>query len=120
MIALVAPFTLIAAAEVVWRVTPNSTPSENSFSHVAGDVVGFYSGYAVLAGTIVSIIHTFISRRRQSVSAAQSSAWGALLGGLTLLPQAAFFGGEFWFGSMLGGVCGGLLYGLVISGVSDN
>jgi len=78
-------------------------------------VVGYYAGYVIVAGTIVSLVHTFLVRRVENIHPTAAILAATLLGVLSLVPQAAFFGPGYWVPNLFAGTAGGSLYGAIVT-----
>ena len=116
MVMLIVPLALLAATAVLQLLSPSTDPREQSFSHALGDVVGFYVGYAVLAGTVASLLHTYLAGRLdRRLAPGPSAALGALVGVLVLLPQAVLLGAGFWIPSLTTGALAGMTYGALVA-----
>ncbi len=76
---------------------------------------GFYGGYALVAGTLVSLVHTWLIRRRPNMGVPAQLTCATLLGIASLLPQAAFFGRGYWGINFIAGAVAGLIYGLFVT-----
>lgn len=79
------------------------------------DAVGFYIGYAILAGTLGSYLHTIVLRRFEISEASSTILLGGLIGLLALLPQALVFGIEYWLVNFVTGALVGLAYGSLVT-----
>lgn len=76
---------------------------------------GFYGGYALVSGTVVSLVHTWLIRRRPNRSINAQLTGATLLGIASLLPQGAFFGRGYWGINFIAGAVAGLIYGLLVT-----
>lgn len=79
------------------------------------NAAGFYSGYAILAGTAGSLVHTWLVRRFPGSGAGVQVFWALCVGVVVLLPQAAVFGRGYWLINIFAGAVAGLLYGALVT-----
>jgi hypothetical protein len=79
------------------------------------NMAGFYGGYAVLAGTVGSGVHTWLVRRSPGAGPGVQILWAACIGLVVLLPQAAVFGRGYWLINAAAGALAGLLYGALVT-----
>lgn len=109
-----AMFALVPAAQILFTGLEGPHADDPFWSHFLG-MAGFYGGYALLASSFVSLVHTWLVRRRREATAARKILWAIGLGVLSLLPQAAVFGPEYWAVNLIAGATAGALYGLLVS-----
>lgn len=110
MLLVIVPLSLLVVTLVAVYVQPASDSAERSLLHALGDVVGFYIGYALLVGTVLSLVHTYVARRWRP-SVARSTLVAGALGAVLMIPQALVFGPPYWGPSILTGALAGLIYG---------
>lgn len=81
--------------------------------HISG-MLGFYGGYALLAASFVSLVHTSLVRRHVNVGARHHMLWAIGLGVIALVPQALVFGQEYWIVNGVSGALAGAIYGALL------
>lgn len=79
------------------------------------NMAGFYAGFAFIAGTVTSLVHTWLVRRRPRMGIPTQLTYATLLGIASLLPQAALFGRGYWGINFVAGAAAGLIYGLFVT-----
>jgi len=77
--------------------------------HILG-MLGFYGGYAIMAASFVSLLHTRWVRKRPNAGQGLQLLWGMSLGVTALLPQALVFGQEYWMINAVAGAVAGAVY----------
>jgi hypothetical protein len=107
-------FALVPAAQLLFIGLEGPHADDPFWSHFLG-MAGFYGGYALLAGSFVSLVHTWLVRRHQGTTTVRKVLWAVGLGVSSLLPQAAVFGPEYWGVNVFAGATAGALYGLLVS-----
>lgn len=113
---MIAPvmFVLVPAAQLlVWELEGPHT-DDPFWSHFLG-MVGFYGGYVLLAGTVASLLHTWLVRHFPQMGRATQVLLATVLGMLALVPQAAVFGEEYWGVNLAAGATARALYGLLVT-----
>jgi hypothetical protein len=104
----------------ICRVLPGPSIEEGphvdeTFWDALQNAVGFYIGYAILAGTLASYLHTIMLRRLEISATSHTILLGGLLGLLALVPQALVFGFAYWLVNIVTGILAGLAYGVLVT-----
>lgn len=113
---VIAPAMFVVVPAVQLLVWGLEGPHANDpfWSHFLG-MVGFYGGYVLLAATVVSLLHTWLVRNFPQMGRATQVLLATVLGMLSLVPQAAVFGEEYWAANLAAGAAAGALYGLLVT-----
>jgi len=117
MMFIIIPLSFVIATLAARQFAPvlEGPHVDNTFWVSLQNVVGFYIGYAFLAGTLICCLHTIVLRRFEISEVSSTILLGGLLGFLALVPQALVFGVEYWLVNFVTGALVGLAYGLLVT-----
>jgi hypothetical protein len=113
---VVAPamFVLVPAAQLLFFGLAGPHANDPFWVHVLG-MAGFYGGYALLTGTLASLLHTWLIRLLSRPTRATQILLAVVIGVLSLLPQGLMFGLGYYAANLVAGTSAGALYGLLVT-----